>query len=457
MIPHAFATAIRDAFESRHMPSPGLENRVLGAISSEVRRPAPRAPRLAAPLAGLLALLVIAVLVVPALLARLAIPVPIPGLEGGGAHARAYSVAAIGAEGAFVVQREFQTQPGPPVPTRNVLLETQDGGQSWKVRLRFDGLYLGMTANRNEAALWTVESTPRQASGPASWALTVYTSTDAGVTWHASPPTSFGVGDAYFINASQGWATGNQLGDRSSPDALYGTADGGTSWKRVGTLPTLRPTSWVYGVGSYEVVFAPVPGGLLRGWFNAGNALFTSIDGGVSWTPLTIAPPAGLEHSTMTVGQVTVRDSEGVLAVAFRDAAGRDNATANRVYVYQSHDGGATWGDPNSAPSAIAPVGDIFGMAALDPQHVWLTSISTTGGTDVQAPPAVARTVDGGRSWKVFNRTPRILNMAFSDPQHGLALSVSGPQNTNEILMTSDGGATWRRIDVPRIETARAP
>lgn len=48
----------------------------------------------------------------------------------------------------------------------------------------------------------------------------------------------------------------------------------------------------------------------------------------------------------------------------------------------------------------------------------------------------------------MVRNTPRILVMTFADPTHGYALDVSGPNNTNGILRTSDGGATWQRVDL---------
>jgi hypothetical protein len=36
----------------------------------------------------------------------------------------------------------------------------------------------------------------------------------------------------------------------------------------------------------------------------------------------------------------------------------------------------------------------------------------------------------------------------FADPVHGYALDVSGQNNTNGIVRTADGGATWLRVDL---------
>ena len=97
----------------------------------------------------------------------------------------------------------------------------------------------------------------------------------------------------------------------------------------------------------------------------------------------------------------------------------------------------------------FAPVGDILSITILDSQHIWLTSQSLTGGDNVQTGPAVARTADGGISWTVTHQTWRILEMTLKDATHGYALDVTGDQNVNGILSTSDAGATWHRVNVP--------
>ena len=71
------------------------------------------------------------------------------------------------------------------------------------------------------------------------------------------------------------------------------------------------------------------------------------------------------------------------------------------------------------------------------------------------AGPAVARTLDGGRTWTVFHNTYRILQMTFGDRTHGYALDVTGINNVNGILSTSDGGATWQRVTVPVVPDLR--
>jgi photosystem II stability/assembly factor-like uncharacterized protein len=429
------AVEIRNSFDSTHVPSPGLENRVVSAIPWERRPDRPASvPRLAGAFAAVLTLLIVAALVAPSFLGWLNIR--IPGITGG-PEGPAYSLGVVNSQSVFVVQRGIPGQVG-----GNALLQSSDGGHTWHDRLHFVGVYDGMQVFGNDGFIWAIDMTLQ------TYALILYRTGDGGSSWTAVPAPNFPVDDAFFLDASHGWLVSGspQTGFGSEP--LYATSDGGATWTRVGTLPQRAPMGRVYGVGTYRVTFSRQAGGSLRGWDIGTAELYTSTDDGRSWQPVTISAPAAVAGWSVTPTQPAFGGQEGVLPIAYRDPAGPDNATANRIYLYVSHDGGSTWGDPRPAPAGFAPVGDIISTSILDSKRVWLTSLSQTGGDNVQAAPAVARTSDGGLSWIVVRNTPRILVMTFADPTHGYALDVSGPNNTNGIVRTTDGGATWQRVDL---------
>jgi photosystem II stability/assembly factor-like uncharacterized protein len=436
-------TKIREAFDSRHVPNPDLEDRLIAAMPWQPVKVRPArssaTPRLAGTFATVLALALIAVLAAPTILNRLS--ALFPGWIGNGERP-AYSLAAVTGDYVFIVQRS----------NGNVLLESSDNGRTWEAVLRFPGIYGGAQIFGNDGFVWSLDMgagncrSGNQCSPP-SQALTLYRTTDGGASWNALPPTTFPVEDVYFLDASHGWADSASPAQRG--EFLYTTQDGGSTWSPVGPLPTASPMGYVYGVGNYRVSFSRSSSGSLRGWYVGATELFSSIDGGRSWHPVAFDVPAAVAGWLVTPQQPAIEDPAGVVAIAYRDPQGPDNATSNRIYLYASRDGGATWGNPRPAPEGFAPVGDILSTAILDPQHVWLTSQSQTGGDNIQAGPAVARTSNGGISWQVANKTPRILSMTFLDPIRGYALDVSGPTNINGILQTTDGGATWQRVSVP--------
>jgi photosystem II stability/assembly factor-like uncharacterized protein len=69
----------------------------------------------------------------------------------------------------------------------------------------------------------------------------------------------------------------------------------------------------------------------------------------------------------------------------------------------------------------------------------------------LQSGPAIGRTSDGGKTWQLFRAkdAPTILQMTFTDADHGWAFAVTGPNNTNILLRTTDGGASWHPAQVP--------
>jgi photosystem II stability/assembly factor-like uncharacterized protein len=450
------AVAIRDAFDSTHVPSPGLEHRVVAAIPwDQPRERKTSMPRLAGAFAATLAALLLVALLVPALLSKLNLL--FPGAVG--PEPPAYSLAAVNGDSVFVVQRGV-AEAAPGNPTRNALLQSKDGGRSWVDRLHFADIYAGMQVFGADGFIWSISmesticsSAPYHCTAP-SQAMTVFRTTDGGATWAALPATTFPVTDAFFVDASHGWVDSSSPMTGPGNEVLYATADGGTTWGLIGPLPQPAPNGQVFGVGHYRVTFHRQANGDLIGWYQGATTLSFTTDGGHSWRPVALSTPVAVSASATNPMQPAFNGQEGILPIAYYDPKGPDNATANRIFLYSSHDGGLTWGDPRPAPAGFAPVGDDIAVSILDSRHVWLTSQSISGGDNVQASPAVARTSDGGITWSVTQHAPRILQMTFGDPSHGFALDVTGLYNVNGILITSDGGATWQRVTVPVVSDA---
>ena len=434
------AVEIRDAFDQGYEPNRGLEDRVVAAIPWEEprRRALPRL-RLAGTAAALLAVVVIVILVAPTVLTRLNLT--FPG-SSGGAEPPAYSLAAVTTDSLFIIQRGGAPQ--------NALLQSPDGGRTWIDRLHFKGIYDGMQMYGQDGFVWSIDmemvncNTNGVACRPPSQHVSLYRTSDGGAKWTQLPDPGVSVNGVFFLDALHGWIDSGSPETGLGSDVLYSSTDGGKSWKLVGALPQSAPMSWVYGVGLYHVTFSDPT----RGWYLGNGLLFTSADGGHTWTPA-----GGLHQlagTTVTYSQPVFRGRDGILPIAFRDLNGPDNATANQLYFSVTHDGGATWDQTERpAPVGFAPVGDVLSITILDSQHIWLTSQSLTGGDNVQTGPAVARSADGGISWTVTHQTWRILQMSFRDATHGFALDVTGTYNVNGILSTSDGGATWQRVNVP--------
>lgn len=429
------AVDVRNAFESAYEPNPGLEERVMAAIPWEAPKPRRQSwPRAAARLAGVLAVITITALVAPSVVGRL------DGARSGHsgpAEVPAYSLGAVSGESVFLVQR---------MGGDNLLLQSSDGGRKWTSRVSFGGVYDGMQMFGQVGFIWSLDlgaAAKCQLSCRPSQHVDLFRTFSGGATWMELPAPNLPVNGVFFLDAQHGWIDSGSPATGIGPDILYATTDGGESWAVVGPLPQTAPMGWVYGVGQYHVTFS----GSHRGWYLGDGVLYTTTDGGHTWNLF-----GGLHRlagTTLNYYQPVFSGQDGIMPVAYR-GAGPDNATANDVAFFVTHDGGASWSvQPITSPAGFAPVGDILSISILDTQHIWLTSQSLTGGDNVQVGPAVARTSDGGLTWTIAHHTPRILQMTFRDATHGFALDVTGTNDVNGILVTSDAGATWQRVSVP--------
>ena len=115
--------------------------------------------------------------------------------------------------------------------------------------------------------------------------------------------------------------------------------------------------------------------------------------------------------------------------------------------VLHSNDGGATWVRNFSDPDLRLGSVDF-----VDRDHGWLTGRSTEG-------PDILHTDDGGVSWKLQGRNfvgstalPHLSDIAFMDRLHGAAVgfipALGFKPPTTAILVTADGGVTWRAAEI---------
>jgi photosystem II stability/assembly factor-like uncharacterized protein len=126
-------------------------------------------------------------------------------------------------------------------------------------------------------------------------------------------------------------------------------------------------------------------------------------------------------------------------------------STTERTPLFKTEDGGRTWA------SAGLTDRDIMGVCAIDILHakaivegrlVDRTIVTAAGRAN--GPAKLARSVDGGRSWRIIDLSDRagmILDVKFLDPNNGLVFAGTDSDPTKSyalILKTSDGGESWR-------------
>ncbi len=135
--------------------------------------------------------------------------------------------------------------------------------------------------------------------------------TDGGDSWTMQEIDSLDINEAFFIDASTGWAVGGIF----SPGLLLQTIDGGDSWTPVdiGATERLR-----------KVLFADAN----NGWITADEGIFRTTDGGANWNLLA------------NTDQYFASEFAAADASTLWMAGSEDGSIAN---FFISTDGGANW------------------------------------------------------------------------------------------------------------------
>lgn len=160
------------------------------------------------------------------------------------------------------------------------------------------------------------------------------------------------------------------------------------------------------------------------------DVVLTSADGGASWT---------LAHQGMMTN-----DSLGDLwGVAFGDAAHgwavERGSLGAPSKILATADGGARWTWQYPGPS-----GKLLAVAATGARRAWAV------GYQASDTPLMLVTSDGGTTWReqsIRLHHLQLYDVAFADARHGWALGGSDPSAgdlTYSVLATVDGGAHWR-------------
>jgi photosystem II stability/assembly factor-like uncharacterized protein len=267
----------------------------------------------------------------------------------------------------------------------------------------------------------------------------------------------FGQGDLRSNLLDVAFWSGGRRGVTCGAAGAFFTEDGGLSWKRIRRHP--RKEYGQPGIMYYCVAM----GGPREIWLaegrhpGRGRHLWHSTDAGESWEDAAERFPGPFK----SVSDLVVRgDDIWVLA------------GAHWSFSYRSEDGGTSWeklvvlpGTRNSHNVASVP---------RSPSAETLTTVYVLGqGQDRE--PVLARTDDGGKNWRRINLpSPDDLpgpvwryRMAFGTADTGMvALPARGlkrvehgvwethPGATVSVLLTTDGGASWTRRNLPNRERA---
>lgn len=257
------------------------------------------------------------------------------------------------------------------------------------------GWYSQSSGTTNSLA--AVDFTDATHGWAATWGGAILATTDGGVVWkRQNTSTSQNLEDVVFVDALHGWAIG-------SDGVILATVTGGTTWNTVNA-----------GVPLYSAAIEFVDA--LHGWaVGSGRlvvpspAIYSTSDGGVTWTARNPAVASGL-----------------VTAVDFVDDS-HGWAVTSRGAILATSNGGGTWRVQESGTSAM-----LWGVAFADVSHGWAVGDAGT----------VLATVDGGASWdfEETGATENLSDVACAGVSRVWAVGFGGA-----ILASTNGGSTWIR------------
>ncbi len=310
-----------------------------------------------------------------------------------------------------------------------------DGGVSWDPI--FDdqptqsiGSIAVAPSDTNVLYVGTGEANVRGNSGPGDG---IYKSTDGGETWQHVWTQVGQIGRIAVHPTNPDVAFAAVLGHAFGPNperGVYRTTDGGKTWQRVLYVDP--------DTGAWDVTFDPsnphilyaglwqmrrTPWGMTSG--GPGSGLYTSRDGGATWTEIT---GSGLPGGPW--GKVGVRVAPSAPDRIYALIEAKDGG------LFRSDDGGKTWDLVSASRGLRQRAWYYTGLTVdpWDPDVVWFPEVG------------MLKTIDGGSTIRSVKGGGWDYHEIWIDPQDTDRMIVASDAG---ISLTRDGGETWHRPPVP--------
>ena len=242
-----------------------------------------------------------------------------------------------------------------------------------------------------------------------------------------------------FSDADHGWVVVDEGSTSNTFNGIgYRTVDGGRSWT---ALSVPAP-----GVPYFAT---PTDGWMLRA-LAPGAGFYVTHDGATTWQAASVPLPPGYASDLVSYGPLGA--GPGVAGAPIVEAAFSDPATGSVVGTgfYQSHDLGRSWSLIGTY-RVPAPAGNIDAAAILS-DTTWYLSPRAVG------QPGIVATTSGGTAWSTrASPAPSgtaVIALTFGDPEAGWALvNFSGCRafkadcySTTLLYGTEDGAQTWKQL-----------
>jgi len=324
--------------------------------------------------------------------------------------------------------------------TTDRILRTTDGGSHWNdVTPRGARLGTWTTVFLDADNAWLASSL--QPGSPTNdFSVEIYRTSDGGRNW--SRVGMFVAGWGFpgaidFVDRQHGWLLMKQDGSLQTPGAdmmaVYGTADGGASWKKLSETDTSGlPDHLPQACSKTQLVFLNATTGWIQGGCGAGGGYFLYVtrDGGGNWTAVALrVPQLGTTSCDCSIESLRFWDKQHgalVLNGAYQDARGYA-----QNFLYTTTDGGRSWQLGPLLPT------NAFSVFFLDATHGWTLNAKAN---------TLLFTGDGGQHWSTAGTIPSNSNGVVTDFQFVSAQvgwTFGADSRGLPILKTVDGGQTW--------------
>ncbi|WP_457321764.1 VPS10 domain-containing protein [Roseateles sp. P5_E11] len=228
-----------------------------------------------------------------------------------------------------------------------------DGGKTWA---KFATIPAGAATNTSGESSIAVTARSQAVWAPSN-SVPYYTA-DNGASWTATNLPAL-------PSVAPGWNRGYRLAaDRKNPNKVYAYDSGGASWGTAGKIyvSTDGGHSFTLSPGSAAATLAPnsfwstsiavnpnVEGDV---WLTDGNAVYHSVDSGVTWTRL-----SGFASSNGTSGASVIALGKAKAGAAYSAAIYVVGTIDGMWGVYRSDDGGTTWSRFNDDAHQFGGIG----------------------------------------------------------------------------------------------------
>lgn len=219
---------------------------------------------------------------------------------------------------------------------------------------------------------------------------------------------------------------------------LYGTQDGGKTWK-----PVAYKGPYVKGLCAFDVVKEQyINHGKIDykthiyavGRVGSPANIMVSHDGGTTWTSRSMQADCKMLFDIKMLDKNT----------GFACAATSEDITQSHALILKTTDGGQTW---KKVYESNRPFETTWKVSFPTAKVGYVTIQSYNPDPNVKQQ-RVAKTTDGGETWTEINLVEeagaREFGIGFIDENHGFV----GTMNSG--FETKDGGTTWTKIDLGR-------